>query len=320
MKINRSSNIKNSHINKYSNKNLKVILNNGIGDIIYSWYKLINLVNMGYGIHVCVGNQEPQRSHQIMGCLDGMIGFEYVSGLDYYKYWLKNVDDPRTPPEDSLFNNIPVLYLNSFLETNKHMDIFMKNFPIVYDINISTNDDAIKIANSRIDINKFSVILYCSNYQNNINCNMFPDPNFWANLVEFCCSMSDKTPYIFIIGATYDMDLSKDVHEAIKSKNIDCNLYINNSLYSIIEILRRSNLVITYESGWGMISDALKVPCLEIFRCQGGDRDDKSFPFLGPINPEGIGKRFFPFFYDDDIDSIKNKIKEMSFHEKIYNI
>jgi hypothetical protein len=67
-------------------------------------------------------------------------------------------------------------------------------------------------------------------------------------------------------------------------------------------------MLVTYESGMGMIADVTKTPCIEIFRCQGGTRDDKAFPYLGPINPDGINKRFFPFFYDDDIESIRRKL------------
>jgi len=62
---------------KLSKRKLDVILLPGIGDIIYTWYKLINYVNEGYNFNVKVLDCEPKRSHQIFGCLEGMSSFDY---------------------------------------------------------------------------------------------------------------------------------------------------------------------------------------------------------------------------------------------------
>src|SRR5574343_1772894 len=79
-------------------KTLNVILLPGIGDIIYTWYKLIHYVNDGYAFNVKVLDCQPQRSHQIFGCLEGIKSFEYIGSFDYHKYWLINVEDIKMPP------------------------------------------------------------------------------------------------------------------------------------------------------------------------------------------------------------------------------
>ena len=141
-------------------KSLNVILLPGIGDIIYTWYKLIHYVNDGYVFNVKVLNCEPKRSHQIFGCLDGIKSFEYIEGFEYHRYWLINIEDLRIPPLYSTFNKIPVLHINSFLETSQHIDTFMPNNPANYNIKINTNDDAIEWANNKINKEYYNILLY----------------------------------------------------------------------------------------------------------------------------------------------------------------
>ena len=136
-------------------KQMDIILLPGIGDIIYSWYKLIHYVNMGYEFNVKVLNCYPQRSHQIMGCLQGMNSFEYIDGFDYSSYWLKNINDLTSPPNSSLFRNIPVLHINSFLESGIELKEFMPSIPISYDIEILTKEEAKRWSKENIDQNYF---------------------------------------------------------------------------------------------------------------------------------------------------------------------
>jgi hypothetical protein len=142
---------------------------------------------------------------------------------------------------------------------------------------------------------------------------MHPNLDFWLELSHIVHEWknSGKKLHIDIVGADYDSDLTQDIYEEAKEKNIDISIHINRDFHQIIELIRNSNFVITYESGIGMIADVVKTPCLEIFRCQGGGRNDQQFPYLGPINPEGIWKRFYPFFYSDTIDAIENRLEEL---------
>jgi len=293
--------------------NLSVILNNGIGDIIYDWYKLIHFVKTGYNITVMVGDHTPRRSHQIMGCLKGMVDFQYIKGIDYRDYWLVQIEDLLNPPPESLYDGVPVLYINSFLETNRNLSEFMPDVPIDYDIEITTDPGSIHWAKQTVGSDHYHIVLYCSNYSNNINCKMFPEPDFWSDMAQLCHAWqgSNLPLHVSVIGATYDQDLSKDVFDMLTERGVSCDLMLDNSFYRVIELIRHTNFVVTYESGMGMIADALKTPCAEFFRCQGGERDDKAFPFLGPINPAGIWNRFFPFFYDDTVETVKLAIDKI---------
>ena len=293
------------------NKILDVILLPGIGDIIYTWYKLIHYVNDGYSFNVKILDCHPQRSHQIHGCLDGMKSFEYIKGFEYYQYWLKNINDIRTPPHNSMFNNMPVLHVNSFLETGQHIDSFMPNYPAIYDVNIKTNQDAEIWSEQNINQEYCNIILYTSSYENNISCQVHPDPQYWADLALLCYEVngSNKPLNVYCIGASYDADLTMDTYKKLVEMKIKAELLLDQDFYNIIELIRNIDVVICYESGFAMIADCLNVPLYHIIRCQGGDRKDKEFPFLGPINPEGFYKRYWPIFYDETIDEIEKKIR-----------
>lgn len=300
-----------SIIKNLSTKILDIILLPGIGDIIYTWYKIINYVNDGYTFNVKVLDCIPQRSHQIFGCLDGMKTFEYISGFEYYKYWLVNMDDLRMPPLYGTFNKMPVLHINSFLETGQHINTFMPNYPANYNINIKTNIEAENWAKEKIDKNCYNILLYTSNYNNNKNCNVHPDPNYWVDLSLLCYDFagSAKLLTVYVTGASYDSDLTIDTFNELINRGVKAELLLDNDFYNIIEIIRKVDHVIAYESGLAMIADCLKTPLFHIIRCQGGERDDKKFPFLGPINPDGIWERYWPIFYDENIYDIKEKIK-----------
>ena len=295
---------------RLNSKTLNVILLPGIGDIIYTWYKLINYVNDGYVFNVKVLDCKPQRSHQIMGCLDGMQSFEYISGFEYSSYWLSNIYDLRMPPPCSIFRNIPVLHINSFLETNQNIDDFMPDYPAKYDIKIITNEESINWSKNKINKDKYNILLYTSSYANNIHCNVHPDPQYWVDLslLAYEFSGSEKPLKIFVTGASYDADLTKDTYERIKELKIQTELLLDQDFYYIIEFIRNADFVVSYESGLAMLADCFHTNLFHVIRYQGGDRDDKTFPFLGPINPKGIWKRYWPVFYDEKIEDIKDKI------------
>lgn len=297
--------------NILSKKAIDVILLPGIGDIIYSWYKLINYVNDGYLLNVKVLDCQPQRSHQLIGCLKGMNSFEYIGGFDYHDYWLNNIDDIRFPQLDCTFKNIPVLHINSFLETGHNIEEFMPNYKANYNIEINTNDDSKKWSEENINKEYYNIVLYTSNYNNNINCNVHPDPEYWTKLalLNYEFSGSEKPLFIYVIGASYDEDLTKDTFKNIQKLKIKSRLLLNENFYNIIELIRNINSVVTYESGFAMIADCFKIPLFHVIRQQGGVRDDKKFPFLGPINPDGLWNRYWPIFYDDTLEQIKNKLE-----------
>lgn len=294
-------------------KELDVILLPGIGDIIYTWYKLMYYVSQGYVFNVKVLDCKPMRSHQIDGCLDGLKSFDYISGFKYCDFWLKNINDLLSPPKDILFNGMPVLHINSFLETNKNINEYLPSANLIYDINIHTNNEA-KIWSENIDSNYFNIVLYTSNYKNNINCNNHPDPNFWVDstLLTYGIRKDDRPLCVYVTGASYDADLTMDCYNILMGKGIYSKLLLDEDFHKIIEVIRKSDFVIAYESGLAMIADVVKTPLLHMIRYQGGDRDDKKFPYLGPINPQGIGNRYWPIFYDEEVDAVKEKLENAS--------
>ena len=289
---------------------ISVVLLPGIGDIIYTWYKLIHYVNKGYVFNVKVLDCLPQRSHQILGCLEGMKSFNYIQGVDYSHYWLMNINDLIEPPHFTTYNGMPVLHINSFLETGKHLDEFMPKYKARYDININTNEESIYFVTQNINTDFYNILLYTSSYENNINCKVHPDPKFWADLTNLCYDFnnSEKPLNVYVVGASYDSDLTVDTCNELKKMGVSCEVLIDEAFYHIIDFIKQVDFVIAYESGLAMIADCVKTHLFHIIRCQGGERDDKTFPFLGPINPMGIYKRYWPIFYDESIEDINKKL------------
>jgi len=300
--------IQDSHIN---GDHIKLFLLNGLGDMIYQWYTIASLVKQGWKIDVQTTDALPQRAHQILGCLEGMSSFKYVPDWNHERYILVEPGDLMNPNPRCLFNGVPVLHVNSFLENNIHMENFLPQYPIDYDIDLITSLESVKFAENFLDKDQFNLFVYCSNYQNNINCKMHPDPIFWADLAELIFSWQSpgKPLKVNVFGADYDMDLSKDLFEELRRRKIDSQLCINFQFKNVIEIIRQSDFVCCYESGMGQISGVVKTKFIEIFRCQGGTRNDKNFPYLGPFPLDSIGNRFWPFFYDDTIGNIAGKLK-----------
>jgi hypothetical protein len=303
---------------------LRAIVLPGIGDVIYTWYKLINYVDMGYQIDVFCLDCDPMRSHQLMGCLRGMRSFEYIGGFEYYKYWLRQVNDLRSPPPDATFNGIPVLHVNSWPESGLSISEFMPDFPCQYDLEITTSELAEGWASKMLSGEFCNIFLYTSSYQNNINCDNHPDPKFWADtaLLGHEWIGSDLPPRVFMVGARYDADLTMDTHDLLLDMGVETKLVLDEDLYNVIEVLRGSDLSIAYESGFAMLADCMRIPSFWFIRHQGGDRDDKFFPYCGSVNPLSLGKWVFPFFYDQDFDDVLNSISEFDFigMEEIRNL
>jgi len=294
---------------------LRAIVLPGIGDVIYTWYKLINYVDMGYDIDVLCLDCEPMRSHQLMGCLHGMRSFDYIGGFEYAQYWRVQVEDLRSPPIRSLFQGTPVLHINSWPESGRSLTEFMPSFPCRYDIEITTNKDARDWASRALSGRYDNIFLYTSSYRNNINCNNHPDPAFWADaaMMAHDWSGSSSPPRVFLVGAAYDADLTMDTHELLSDMGVETRLVLDEDLYNVIELLRESDLSIAYESGFAMLGDCMRVPSLWFIRCQGGDRDDRYFPHSGAVNPDGLGRWMFPFFYDQDQAAVGTVLSELSF-------
>lgn len=293
-----------------ANPRLQAIVLPGIGDVIYTWYKLINYVDMGYEIEMLCLDCTPQRSHQIFGCLRGMFSFKYISGFEYANYWLIQVPDLRSPPKKSLFEGAPVLHINSWPESGKSITEFMPDFKCNYGLEILTERSAKDWAKSRIDPESTNVFLYTSSYQNNLNCNNHPEPGFWAKIGIAAGEWVGKnTPLkVFLVGASYDSDLTLDTYKSIGEMGIKAELVLDQDFQNVTELLRGCDVAVAYESGFAMLADCMKVPMLWFIRCQGGSRDDHFFPYSGVVNPDSIGNWIWPFFYDQDEQEVLSEL------------
>lgn len=78
---------------------IKVALCPGIGDIIYTYYKLIHYVRMGHKFHTYIPDEWPKRGHQILEALEGIEKIDYIS-YNREEYSLVNIPDLLNPPKN----------------------------------------------------------------------------------------------------------------------------------------------------------------------------------------------------------------------------
>lgn len=301
-KIKHSYIIRNLEEKKYSRPILKTVLLPGIGDIIYSWYKLMYYVKMGYDFHIYAPNNNPRRGHQLCNLLPGFKYFTYIN-MNINKYFLIDPIDFINANKASLFDNIPVFHINSFLESNINYKDVMPNIPIDYNIEFI-------LPQSICNINKenFNIVLYTSNYRNNRICDVLSSKESWVDIIELVYNEINinKDLFVYVVGANYDADLTIDTYNELCKRKIKSYILLNDKFFNIINLIKNANLLITYESGLGIVGDVTKTPTIMARRRQLG-RNDEYILHTGLINPDSfINYRFFEFF-SNEINLLLNR-------------
>jgi hypothetical protein len=271
---------------------IRVGLLPGIGDIIYTWYKLDHYVSAGHSFEVLVGSSPPRRAHQLKGMLDGMESMEYVDdfGVDSRYRWVQ-VDDLLNPPSAARYRGGTFLHTNSFVESGAGLAAFMPSVPINYGIRFEgTTEEA---AEARSIVGDSSVVLYTSSVFENSKMRADHSPEFF----ERCVLESSNAwglsgdPRIVMIGAEWDAELVRSVGSHLDQKGFEVVTLLSYPLGLVTEVLRASGHAVLFESGMLMIADLVGARFLHLVRNQ-PERDNDRIHLSGIFNPETLASRY----------------------------
>ena len=214
------------------NKILKIILFPGIGDIIYTWYKLHYYYKLGYSFDIFVPDVLPHRAHQLVGMIDGINNITYMLIPDLSKYDRIDPISMINPNPKCLYKGIPFIPTNSFIEANIHLNNFMIEAPVNYNIKINVENEYEKQVKQIISKNDANIFLYTGSMKTHLDHNHHPDPHFW-NCLSITAAQyffKNKQICIHLCGAEYDIDLIYKVAYQLCDYNMKFILHINKNL------------------------------------------------------------------------------------------
>lgn len=287
-------------------KILKVILFPGIGDIIYTWYKLQYYYNLGYSFNIYVPDTLPHRAHQLIGMIDGINNIEYMHIEDLSAYY--NVDPVSmiNPNSDCIYQDIVFIPTNQFIEKNVHLNDFMVEAPVNYNIKINIEDkyrEQAKQIVSRYDANIF---LYTGPMKAQLDHNHRPDPHFW-NCLSITAAQyffKNKNACIHLCGAEYDSDLMYKVAHQLYDYNIAFRLHIDKNLQLVFALLQTCDIALIEDSGMIMLADLAKIPTIAMYY----KRNNLDLPYTGIVSDEAYySNRMIEIKYYETLKDIQAK-------------
>lgn len=271
---------------------IRVGLLPGIGDIIYTWYKLDHYVSMGHSFEVLVGSSPPRRAHQLKGMLDGMDSIEYINdfGVDARYRWVQ-VEDLLNPPPASRYRGGTFLHTNSFVESGAGLTAFMPNVPINYDIRFEGTPE--ERAAAKEIVGDGAVVLYTSSVFENSKMRADHSPEFFERCVlesSAAWGLSGQ-PRIVMIGADWDAELVRSVGLHLETNGFEVATLLSQPLGLVAEVLRTAGHAVLFESGMLMIADLVGARFLHLVRNQ-PERDNERIHLSGIFNPETLESRY----------------------------
>lgn len=278
---------------------LRVHVLPGIGDTIYTWYKLDHYVNSGYAFAVISSGGHPRRMHQLQGILRGLSGVTYGDTVDYDRFRLIPLENLLKPPQELMLDGAVVLHPNAFVEAGIHLDeAFMPSIPMNYHIPFEgSNEDK---ARARKIVGDGCVVMYTSSERNNSICRTHYSLKFWEEILENCCEIWGlEDPPVVLVGAGYDEDLTSDVMSHLQTRGKKVSLLIDQPLGVVTETIRASEHAILYESGLLMIADLVGARFLHLHRMQEGRSEE--FVKTGIFNPDTLASDRYLMLGPSDI-------------------
>ncbi len=293
---------------------LKILLFPGIGDILYSWYKLQYYYKLGYSFDIFVIDMRPHRACQLEGMIDGINSINYIDFEIFDKYRLIDPISLLNPNPECLYEGIPFFHTNSFLEAGININDFLSEAPVNYNINIKLEEDSELRAKKILSQYDANIFLYTSCLEvNNYHKNR-PDPNFWSCLTYNVIQkfFKDKNVCVHLCGANYDEDLTSLVADKLFDFNINFNKYIDENFHFVCSILKHCDLSLVHGSGFIMLSDIFKIPCISMY-LRRPERNNEKFPYTGIVSPMAYyEKRMLPIMHYEHILNINRKLSRIN--------
>jgi hypothetical protein len=215
----------------------------GIGDIIWLLMKLVNQTEM---IDFRVGDNHPQRSHQLQRLFPNLINsFEYIPDAGYKAIKRNGYKGKWALAQQSIY-----LEANSHLEAGKRIEKFLPDLKTSFRLEYKSEG---RLSPS-FEEKKNYIGIYTSAYSNARQWGGW-GADEWLTLIGLIKKRRPEYKYVFI-GADYDIGISQKVMAMMKKE--DYVNIIGQPLPAVIETLKSVvEYFIGFPSGLSIINETL---------------------------------------------------------------
>ena len=268
----------------------------GIGDIIYTWFRLQPLVRVGLKFHVQV-MRDDRNSFRAKALRHILPGIDRIERCDIH--WREApADNPKALTDDLVLNP------NAWLAKGRHLREFL---PFIrshdYHPPLVLPQQAIDFAWSvrARACGRLLIALYTSNYRNNEICCVSTDPSWWCQWIKQLQPLVESSGFhVAVVGAKWDTDLGTDVAEQLNREGVSVSQHFNCPLSHVLALIAQADLLVGYESGLVIAGGVFATPTIAVFQNQsrcGSPRNDVLFPYLGVVDPDLLWRRFVPAYW-----------------------
>lgn len=218
--------------------NFKLLTCSGIGDIIYTWYKMQYYYKLGYSFDIYVPDFFPKRGKQLDGMIDGINSINYISINNFDKYKFLDPGSLFEPNSENILDDIVILNINSFIDNGINLNNFIVEAMPNYNFHLNINENYSNLSKEFINF-EVNIFLYTSSLSTNLRWKSRPDSLFWFNLVQYVKNhfFKDKQICIHLCGAEYDFELMSFVAKELKFNKIKFYQYVNEDFHFICSII-----------------------------------------------------------------------------------
>lgn len=224
----------------------------GIGDNIWL---LMKLLNSGERFHFQLPNGQPQRGKQIFDLLPQVAASaSYVPGLSYKKLAQFNVQNVHKTWRRIQAREF-YLTCNEHLEHGHRLEDFLPDLPLSFRIPWQTHEAAAEFVSS---LPTKAIGIYGSAYSTQRAWG-FWDEHKWLELIQLVHRHDPEYTFV-IIGASWDLDLGRNLVALLEHHRIPHLNTIGRNLAEVVEILKRLHYFYSFPSGLGILATTVGCP------------------------------------------------------------
>lgn len=247
----------------------------GIGDNLWVLQKLMN---SGEKFHFKIAGDEPKRGHQIFELFPQVVeswsytdefGSAVVCSGDRAKKveeLVAEIDRTYMKEHNPIFKGIKdqrmYLSMNHHLERGERIERWLPDLETTFFPEYHTTAEQKRRAATLIGKKQELVIgLYGSCYSVLRSWGFWHAPQ-WLELALNISKIVDCEVRFMVIGASFDIDLAKDLMDLLKKNNLTFSEVIGEDLGTVVEIMKKLNYFYSFPSGLGIISTSLRCPTM----------------------------------------------------------
>jgi len=226
--------------------------NAGIGDC--AWI-LMKLINTGEKFDFHLSDGFPQRGKQIFDMLPQVTNScEYVPGLSY-----KTIRETSKQYDTATWASIDEksfsLSCNHHLEQGRRIEEFLPDLKITFELPYMTGQDGANFYRENQLMPDLCIGIYTSAYNTSRQWGLWNERQ-WFDFIQKIYAEKPEAVF-YIIGAQWDIDLSKNLMQLLEENHIPFVDTIGRNLGYVIELLRSLDYFIGFPSGLSILNETL---------------------------------------------------------------